>query len=199
MILRDRWLLQATAWRTLACSNQGVTVPVTSSLVPDDAPTTSPSPAPTWGLVRALDDLARVQRESAVRIARDLDIPRASLGVLRMLDRCGPVQMGDVAARLRVDLSVASRQVSHLVDDGLVRRRVDDDDRRARTVELTAAGRDAVRRSFALIDEMSTETFAAWSPDEITVATEQIERVTAAVAAAHASATPPAPARTTAG
>ena len=84
-------------------------MPVTSSLVPDDAPTTSPSP--TWGLVRALDDLARVQRESAVRIARGLDIPRASLGVLRMLDRCGPVQMGDVAARLRVDLSVASRQV----------------------------------------------------------------------------------------
>jgi DNA-binding MarR family transcriptional regulator len=190
----------------LACSNQGVTVPVTT-LVSDDAPTTSPDRSPTSGLVRALDDLARVQRESAVRIARDLDIPRASLGVLRMLDRCGPVQLGDVAARLRVDLSVASRQVSHLVDGGLVLRSVDDDDRRARTVALTDAGHDVVRRSFALIDVMSAETFADWSTDEIVAATEQIDRVTGAVAAAHAasghatppptSPAPPAPPRST--
>ncbi|WP_435738423.1 MarR family transcriptional regulator [Cellulosimicrobium sp. PMB13] len=162
-------------------------MPVTPTLAPDDAPPAAPDRTPTSGLVRALDDLARVQRESAVRIARELDIPRASLGVLRMLDRCGPVQLGDVAARLRVDLSVASRQVSHLVDGGLVLRSVDDDDRRARTIALTDTGRDVVRRSFAVIDVMSAETFADWSPDEIVAATDQIERVTEAVAAAHAA------------
>lgn len=161
-------------------------MPVTT-LAPDDAATANPDRTPTSGLVRALDDLARVQRESAVRIARDLDVPRASLGVLRMLDRCGPVQLGDVAARLRVDLSVASRQVSHLVDGGLVRRSVDDEDRRARTVALTDAGHEVVRRSFALIDVMSAEIFSDWSPDEIVAATDQIERVTEAVAAAHAA------------
>lgn len=140
---------------------------------------------PTAGLVRALDELARVQREVGGRIARDLDVPRAALGVLRLLDRCGPVQLGDVAARLRVDLSVASRQVSHLVDDGLARRTVDDGDRRARTVELTDAGRDVVRRAHDLVEAMSAETFGAWTAEELATATAQIDRVTAAVARDH--------------
>jgi DNA-binding MarR family transcriptional regulator len=158
-------------------------VPVPSpAVVPDDAPAVPHDRTPTSGLVRALDELARVQREVAGRIARDLDVPRAALGVLRLLDRCGPVQLGDVAARLRVDLSVASRQVSHLVDDDLVRRTVDDGDRRARTVELTDAGRELVRRAHDLVEAMSAETFGGWTADELAAATAQIDRVTAAVA-----------------
>lgn len=158
---------------------------LSTAVVPDGAPAVPPDPSPTGRLVRALDDLARVQRESAGRIARDLDLPRASFGVLRMLDRCGPVQLGDVAARLRVDLSVASRQVSHLVDAGLARRTVDDDDRRARTVELTDGGRDVLRRAHELIEAMSAATFADWTADELTAAAAHIDRVTAAVAASH--------------
>ncbi|MBD8078853.1 MarR family transcriptional regulator [Cellulosimicrobium arenosum] len=133
-------------------------------------------------MISALDDLARVQRESAARIARDLDLPRAALGMLRMLDRCGSVQVSDIAAMLRVDLSVASRQVSHLVDDGLARRTVDDDDRRARTVELTEAGRHVMRRSDEIVHRISSELFASWTDDEIDEATQQVTRVTAAVA-----------------
>jgi len=158
----------------------------TAPLAPDAArPVTTspdlPDPSPAAGLVRALDELARAQREAAVRIARDLDVPRASFGVLRMLYRCGPVQLGDVAARLRVDLSVASRQVSHLVDEGFARRTVDDEDRRARTIELTDAGRVLVARAYERIDALGDEVFAEWSDDELVLATRQIERVAAAV------------------
>ncbi|MFC8921173.1 MarR family winged helix-turn-helix transcriptional regulator [Cellulosimicrobium sp. NPDC057127] len=156
-----------------------------TAVVPDGAPAVSPDPSPTAALVRALDDLARVQRETAGRLARELDLPRASFGVLRLLDRCGPVPLGDVASRLRVDLSVASRQVSHLVDAGLARRTVDDDDRRARTVELTADGRALLRRAHDLIEAMSAATFADWSADELTAATAHIDRVAAAVASSH--------------
>ncbi|MBD5785301.1 winged helix-turn-helix transcriptional regulator [Cellulosimicrobium terreum] len=152
---------------------------------PEVAAEDAPGPGATSNLIQALDGLARVQRESAVRIARDLDFPRASLGVLRMLDHCGSVQLGDVAAKLRVDLSVASRQVSQLVDEGLARRTVDDDDRRARTVELTDAGRDVIRRSYSLIEQLSAAAFDSWTDAEIAAASRQIERVTAAVAAAH--------------
>lgn len=150
-------------------------------------PGLTPDPSPAAGLVRALDDLARAQRESAVRIARDLDMPRASFGLLRMLQHCGPVQLGDVAAKLRVDLSVASRQVSHLVDAGLVRRTVDDDDRRARTVELTEAGRALLVRAYEHIDVLAATTFADWGDEEIVEATRHIERVAAAVVAVHDS------------
>ncbi|MGM7421170.1 MarR family winged helix-turn-helix transcriptional regulator [Cellulosimicrobium sp. CpK407] len=150
-------------------------------------PELAPDPSPAAGLIRALDELARAQRESAVRIARDLDIPRSSFGLLRMLQRCGPVQLGDIAAKLRVDLSVASRQVSHLVDEGLVRRTVDDDDRRARTVELTDAGRGLVLRAYEHIDSLAATTFAEWRDEEIVEATRQIERVASAVVAGHAA------------
>ncbi|MFI2702220.1 MarR family winged helix-turn-helix transcriptional regulator [Cellulosimicrobium composti] len=159
-------------------------MPVTTPVAPASAPP-APDPSPAASLIRALDELARAQRESAVRIARDLDIPRSSFGLLRTLQRCGPVPLGDVAARLRVDLSVASRQVSHLVEAGLVRRTVDDDDRRARTVELTDAGRRLVLRAYDHIDALAATTFAEWREDEIVEATRQIERVAAAVVAVH--------------
>lgn len=160
-------------------------MPVITPSAATAAPELAPDPSPAAGLIRALDELARAQRESAVRIARDLDIPRSSFGLLRMLQRCGPVQLGDVAARLRVDLSVASRQVSHLVDEGLVRRTVDDDDRRARTVELTEDGRTLVLRAYEHIDALAATTFSEWHDDEIVAATRHIERVVAAVVAGH--------------
>lgn len=160
-------------------------VPDTPRPAPLTAPDGSPDPSPAAGLVRALDELARAQREAASRLARDLELPRASFGALRMLYRCGSVQLGDVAAKLRVDLSVASRQVSHLVDEGLARRTVDDDDRRARTVELTDAGRDLVARAYEHIDALGDEIFSEWSDDELVAATRQIERVVAAVGGGH--------------
>ena len=114
-------------------------------------------------------------------------MPRASFGLLRMLQHCGPVQLGDVAAKLRVDLSVASRQVSHLVDAGLVRRTVDDDDRRARTVELTEAGRALLVRAYEHIDVLAATTFADWGDEELVEATRHIARGAAAVGAGHGS------------
>ncbi len=82
---------------------------------------------------------------------------------------------------------MASRQVSHLVDEGLVRRTVDDDDRRARTVELTDAGRGLVLRAYEHIDALAATTFAEWRDEEIVEATRQIERVASAVVAGHAA------------
>jgi DNA-binding MarR family transcriptional regulator len=142
-----------------------------------------PSPAADE-LVAALEELARAQREAAGRAARDLAWPRAELGVVRMLHRCGPTQLGDVAARLRVDVSVASRHVSALVDAGLVRRTVDEDDRRVRTLELTAEGRalaDESRKHFA---QYVSAVLTDWTSDDVGRATQQIHRIAAALTTA---------------
>ncbi len=80
--------------------------------------------------------------------------------------------------------------MSHLVDAGLVRRTVDDDDRRARTVELTEEGRALLVRAYAHIDVLAATTFAE-GDDEIVEATRHIERVAAAVVAVHDSPAPP--------
>lgn len=136
-------------------------------------------------LVQALEELSRAQREAATRIARDLDLPRAGLGALHLLTRCGRVQLGDVAAKLRVDVSVASRQVSALVDAGLVRRTVDDDDRRARTLELTDAGREFAEVSFDRIDDLVVDAFSDWSDQDLADAISRIRSVAAALVTTH--------------
>ncbi len=143
-------------------------------------------------LVAALEDLGRAQREAGARIARGLDWPRAELGVLRLLHRCGPVQLGDVASRLRVDVSVASRQVSALVDAGLVRRTVDDGDRRVRTLELTDTGRALADETAQHFGHFVSTVFDGWTPDELAEATRQICRIAAAITAADTPADTPA-------
>jgi DNA-binding MarR family transcriptional regulator len=136
-------------------------------------------------LVQTLEELSRAQREAAVRVARDLDLPRAGLGALHLLSRCGRVQLTDLAAKLRVDVSVASRQVGTLVDAGLVRRTVDDDDRRARTLELTDAGREFAEESFRRIDDLVSDVFADWSDQDLADAITRIRSVAAALVSTH--------------
>jgi len=108
-----------------------------------------------------------------------------------MLTRCGRVQLTDVAAKLRVDVSVASRQVSALVDAGLVRRTVDDDDRRARTLELTDDGREFAEASFRRIDDLVSEAFSDWSDEDLADATTRIRSVAAALTSTHDRASAP--------
>ncbi|MFC8597008.1 MULTISPECIES: MarR family winged helix-turn-helix transcriptional regulator [unclassified Isoptericola] len=136
-------------------------------------------------LVQSLEELSRAQREAAMVIARDLDLPRAGLGALHLLTRCGRVQLTDVATKLRVDVSVASRQVSALVDAGLVLRTVDDDDRRVRYLALTDAGREFAEASFRRIDDLVSESFSDWSDEDLADATSRIRSVAASLTTTH--------------
>ncbi|MCP2263476.1 MarR family winged helix-turn-helix transcriptional regulator [Promicromonospora thailandica] len=139
--------------------------------------------APAVALVTALQSLARAQREAAGRIAHELDWPRSGVALLHLLARCGPTSLTDVAAHLRVDLSVASRQVSTLVDGGYVVRTVDADDRRVRTIELTDAGlalaAEAREQYAALIDR----AFSAWSPEDLDEAIRTLDRLVDTISA----------------
>jgi len=135
-------------------------------------------------LISALEELGRAQREAGARVARDLAWPRAELGVVRILHKCGPAQLSDVATRLRVDVSVASRQVSALVDAGLARRTVDDDDRRVRTLELTDEGHALAEETLHHLVEHASAAFGDWPPDELAQATQQLRRIAHALTTA---------------
>jgi DNA-binding MarR family transcriptional regulator len=139
---------------------------------------------PVKDLTLALEELNRAQREVSARLARELDCPRASIGILRLLQRCGPLQITELAHHLKVDLSVASRQVTHLVDAGLVERTACDDDRRARSVTLTPEGREKVDETFALLASRTARTFAGWTADEARAAIHHLGRLTEALSRA---------------
>ena len=92
-------------------------------------------------ILGALERMGRLIREMGQLVAREHASTRATMAIARLLDDAGEVGVGDVAEALRIDMSVASRQVSELVAEGLVERTVSDGDRRARQLRLTQAGR----------------------------------------------------------
>ncbi|MDR7382972.1 MarR family winged helix-turn-helix transcriptional regulator [Promicromonospora iranensis] len=145
--------------------------------------TPSGTEAPAVALLAALQSLSRAQREAAARIAHELDWPRSGVAVLHLLSRCGPASLTDVATHLRVDLSVASRQVSTMADAGYVVRTVDAEDRRVRTVELTGAGHALAAEAAEQYTNLIDRAFAAWSPEDLDEATRTLDRLVDTISA----------------
>jgi DNA-binding MarR family transcriptional regulator len=90
-------------------------------------------------------------------------------------------RMSDLAERLRVDPSTATRAVQRLVAVGLAERGTHDDDGRVVTVGITAAGRErhsvVVSRRF----ELMTHMMSAFSRREREVLADLLERFVAAL------------------
>jgi DNA-binding MarR family transcriptional regulator len=146
-----------------------------------------PTPAHA-ALIGAIEDMARAQRETGAWLSRAVACGRGGLAVLRVLET-GPRGIGDVALALRVDVSVASRQVGALADAGLVERGVAADDRRVRTVALTDAGRALTARHAATAQDLAARIFADWSPDDVAAAAAQFRKVADAVERHHRALT----------
>lgn len=104
------------------------------------------------------------QRERILRAA-GVTLTPASLSALRVVERYGPIVVSDVARRLDVDQSTASRQIRPLEEQSLVARASDGDDGRVSWLELTDAGqrvldhvRDVFLNDFAVaLDDWSSE------------------------------------------
>ncbi len=85
------------------------------------------------------------QRERVVRAAR-VPLTGAGLLALRTVERYGPVAVTEVARRLEVDQSTASRQIRPLEEQGLVTRATDPADRRSARLAVTPKGRRLLDR-----------------------------------------------------
>ena len=93
-------------------------------------------------LEREIGLLLRRSRAISARLARELhpDLDGAAYGLLALLQDTGPPRASDLVARLGLDKSTVSRQVSSLVDLGLVDRAADPDDGRAQVLTPSAEG-----------------------------------------------------------
>lgn len=95
-------------------------------------------------LERALIHLVRLGRLSGIheRVAGlvGVALDRAVYGVLATVGDEGPLRLSDLAARLGVDVSTVSRQITAAEQRGLVQRAPDPDDRRAARLALSPVG-----------------------------------------------------------
>lgn len=138
---------------------------------------------PELAMLRAAETFWRTLRDASGPLVRGADCSRAAAALIRTLAtrarEGNPTQVGDVAHLMRVDMSVASRQVSQLVDEGLVERTVDTDDRRARTLHLTPAGVARAQEVEALLAQHTAELFADWDEGDLAAATDVLVRLAA--------------------
>ncbi|SFQ00762.1 transcriptional regulator, MarR family [Geodermatophilus dictyosporus] len=93
-------------------------------------------------LEREIGLLLRRSRAISARLARELhpDLDGAAYGLLALLQDAGPLRASDLVARLGLDKSTVSRQVSSLVELGMVTREPDPDDGRAQVLTTSAEG-----------------------------------------------------------
>jgi DNA-binding MarR family transcriptional regulator len=100
---------------------------------------------------RAMSALV-LDHDRKVAVSEALGLSWARVQTLRRLPP-QPLTLRDLAERLAADPPYVTLMVDDLEDRRLVRRMPHPHDRRAKLVELTAAGRAAVSRADAIMDE----------------------------------------------
>ncbi len=136
-------------------------------------------------LLRFEDALLRIVRTVFRPTAQAAGaIDKAGYVTLSRLGRCGAVRLSDLAAMLELDLSTVSRQVKILEGIGLVERAADPDDRRAAVIDLTAAGRDELRRQRAQRFDTLTRALAEMSARDREHLVHLLDQLAGSIAAA---------------
>lgn len=95
-------------------------------------------------LMQTLRDLARQGQQMNRRHLSGSDLSPSQWHCLEELWREGAIPMGDLAERLAITRSSATRLVDPLEKRGLVRRKTSKEDRRSQSVDLTSRGEQLV-------------------------------------------------------
>ncbi|HLU54918.1 MAG TPA: MarR family winged helix-turn-helix transcriptional regulator [Pseudonocardia sp.] len=115
-----------------------------------------------------LELLRTINRARPTRLGPDAgDMPVWTFTVLGLLAREGEQRLGQVAAHLDVDPSVASRQVATLEQLGYVTRRPDPADGRAQLLAITPEGLAAREGYLAMRARWVAEALQGWDDAEV--------------------------------
>jgi DNA-binding MarR family transcriptional regulator len=125
--------------------------------------------------VREIYLLGAVNREVQRRAVPEH--PPACLQALGLLGRGHAARVSEIAERLRVDLSVASRQVAVLESSGWVTRRRDPDDGRAHRLEVTDAGHAVLADARERMVHAYAGLLEGWSAEDVAQLTGALARL----------------------
>ncbi|TQS45565.1 MarR family winged helix-turn-helix transcriptional regulator [Cryptosporangium phraense] len=108
-----------------------------------------------------------------------------AIPTLGILATEGEQRASDLAERLRVDLSVISRQVATLIEAGMVARATDPSDRRVHRLAITDSGLQTLREHRTQMVELISRGLADWSDDEVVTFARSLRRFADSVASAY--------------
>ena len=119
-----------------------------------------PRPSINREFAFTLNDVARLLRTYADYKAAQLGITRAQWAVLARVERFEGLNQSELAEGLDLQPITLTRLVDKLSDSGLIERRPDPTDRRAKRLFLTAAARPLLERLSELGEETMANTLA---------------------------------------
>jgi MarR family transcriptional regulator for hemolysin len=134
-------------------------------------------PAPNREFVFLLFDVARMVRTQADQRVRGLGMTRAQWAVLSRLERFEGSKQSELAESLEIQPITLTRLVDRLCASGLVERRPDPDDRRAKRLFLTEAAGPVVERLGLLGAELMAEVLAGIDATKIAFMREQLQQM----------------------
>jgi DNA-binding MarR family transcriptional regulator len=129
-------------------------------------------------LEREIGLLLRRSRAISARLAAELhpDLDGAAYGLLALLQDAGPQRASDLVARLGLDKSTVSRQVTSLVALGLVDRSADPEDGRALVLTPSAEGSARLARIREARRGKWEADLAGWPVDDVARLAELLGR-----------------------
>jgi MarR family 2-MHQ and catechol resistance regulon transcriptional repressor len=112
-----------------------------------------------------------------------LGLGLSDFGVLEVLLHKGPLPVNALGQKIRLTSGSISIAIDRLEEKGLVERKADADDRRARIVHLTAQGHKLIERAFAEHAAAMEQATAGLSGAERTAAIRLLKKLGAHAAA----------------
>lgn len=144
-------------------------------------------------LGQALGALLRRYLDGARGVIEDLPGGPRGFQIMSIADGGECSNQATIALRLGIDRTVMTYLVDDLEKAGLVTRRPDPADRRARQVVLTPKGKRTLRSSSTRITEVEREVLGGLSNDEAEVFRSLLARVTADAPVDHSACDAPVP------
>ena len=141
---------------------------------------TGPAGEEAFGrLEREVALLLRRARAISSRLAGELDpaLDGSAYAILVLLQDTGPLRAGDLVASLGLDKSTVSRQVSSLVELGLVDRAPDPVDGRAQVLSPSAEGSARLERIREARRARWAADLADWPADDVAALAELLGRL----------------------
>jgi MarR family transcriptional regulator for hemolysin len=120
-------------------------------------------------LTAALTHASRAYKSMADKVASEYSLSQATALPVLILGRLGHegVRPGVLADALGLEPSSLVRVVDLLIDSGLIERRADPQDRRARILQLTAEGRTRAAQMEEALIPFRRSVFEGVSPEDI--------------------------------
>jgi MarR family transcriptional regulator for hemolysin len=107
-----------------------------------------------------ISDVARLIRTRADQKARQFGMTRAQWAVLFRLERNEGLKQSELAEILDIQPITLTRLIDRLCDNGLIERRGDPNDRRAKRLFLTPAARPVLEKFNVLTSDMMADVLA---------------------------------------